>query len=111
MHPESILRESFWIAVVGANQIEDALVDWDDPTDSGGNTAPIAEHGLTPAEVESVLLYPDAEHDVSGSSGRPAAFGLAYTPGRFIIVVYEVLNSSDPLIVRPITAYEVPEPR
>ena len=89
--------------------MKDALVDWDDAADPEGNTAHIAQNGLTPDEVESVLLYPDAEHDVSGSSGRPVVFGLTYT-GRFIIVVYEVLNPDNPLIVRPITAYEVPEP-
>jgi hypothetical protein len=47
---------------------------------------------------------------VSDSSGRPIAFGTTDT-GRFIAVVFEVLNVADPLIFRPITAYEVPEPR
>jgi uncharacterized DUF497 family protein len=89
--------------------MEDALVDWDDPNDSDGNTAHIAQHGLRPDEIESVLLDPHASHDLSGSTGRPAVFGTT-TTGRFIIVVYEVLNPDDPLIVRPITAYEVPEP-
>jgi hypothetical protein len=89
--------------------MEDALIDWDEATDADGNTAHIAEHGLTPDEVESVLRSRDAAHDVSGSSGRPAAFGATNT-GRFIIVVYEVLNPDDPLIIRPVTAYEVPEP-
>jgi uncharacterized DUF497 family protein len=89
--------------------MEDALVDWDDPTDLDGNTDHVAEHGLTPEEVESVLLNPNAIQDVSGSTGRPAVFGMTNT-GRFIIVVYEVLNADDPLIVRPITSYDVPEP-
>jgi uncharacterized DUF497 family protein len=90
-------------------QMEDALVDWDEPGDPDGNTAHVAEHGLTQEEVESVLLNPKAQHDFSGSSGRPAAFGTTIT-GRFIIVVYEVLSKDDPLILRPFTAYEVPEP-
>jgi hypothetical protein len=89
--------------------MEGALVDWDDPHDAEGNTAHIAENGLTPEEVESVLLNPRASHDVSGSTGRPVAFG-STTTGRYIVVVYEVLNPDDPLIVRPITAYDVPEP-
>jgi uncharacterized DUF497 family protein len=89
--------------------MEDALIDWDDASDPDGNAAHIAEHGLTPDEVESVLRDPRASHDVSGSSGRPIAFGATHT-GRFIAVVYEVLNLDDPLILRPITAYEVPEP-
>lgn len=86
-----------------------ALVDWDDPGDPDGNTAHIGEHGLTPDEVESVIRDPNASHDVSGSTGRPVVFGTTNT-GRYIVVVYEVLSPDDPLIVRPITAYEVPEP-
>ena len=31
-------------------------VHWDDPDEPGGNVAHIAEHGLTPREVEDVLL-------------------------------------------------------
>jgi hypothetical protein len=89
--------------------MEDALVDWDDPGDSDGNTAHVGEHGLTPDEVESVLLDPRASHDTSGSTGRPVAFGTTDT-GRFIVVVYEVLNLDDPLVLRPITAYDVPGP-
>jgi hypothetical protein len=46
---------------------------------------------------------------VSDSSGRPIAFGVTGT-GRFIAVVFEVLNLTDPFIIRPITAYDVPEP-
>jgi hypothetical protein len=89
--------------------MEHALTDWDDPGDPEGNTAHIGEHGLTPEEVESVLRDPNASHDVSGSTGRPIAFGTTNT-GRYIVVVYEVLNPDDPLIVRPVTAYDVPEP-
>jgi uncharacterized DUF497 family protein len=89
--------------------MENALVDWDDPTDPDGNTAHIAEHGLSPEEVESVLLDPNASHDASASTGRPMDFGVTHT-GRFVAVVYEVLNPDDPLIVRPVTAYDVPEP-
>lgn len=89
--------------------MEYALLDWDDPTDPDGNTVHVGEHGLTPDEVESVLLDPRASHDVSGSTGRPIAFGTTNT-GRYIVIVYEVLNPDDPLIVRPITAYDVPEP-
>jgi hypothetical protein len=56
-----------------------------------------------------VLRDPNASHDVSGSTGRPVVFGSTNT-GRYIVVVYEVLSADDPLIVRPITAYDVPEP-
>jgi hypothetical protein len=47
--------------------------------------------------------------DVSDSSGRPIAFGNTVT-GRFIAVVFDVLSPADPLVIRPITAYDVPEP-
>jgi len=90
--------------------LQDALIDWDDPDDEGSNTAHIAEHGLSPEEVESALLDENATFDVSDSSGRPIAFGS--TPmGRFIAIVFEVLNLTDPLVIRPITAYDVPEPK
>jgi hypothetical protein len=56
------------------------------------------------------LIDDDTTFDVSDSSGRPMAFGATDT-GRFIAIVLELLNLSDPLIIRPITAYDVPEPR
>ena len=55
------------------------------------------------------MLAEDTTFDVSNASGRPIAFGYTDT-GRFILVVFEMLNIVDPLIIRPITAYEVPEP-
>jgi uncharacterized DUF497 family protein len=89
--------------------LRDALIDWDEPDDEGSNTAHVAEHGLTPQEVEFALLDEHTTFDVSDSSGRPIAFGTTDT-GRFIAVVFEVLNPADPLVIRPITAYDVPEP-
>lgn len=89
--------------------LRDALVDWDDADDIGGNTAHVAEHDLTPQEVESALFDENTTFDLSNSSGRPIAFGYTDT-GRFIAIVFEVLNISDPFIIRPITAYDVPEP-
>lgn len=90
-------------------RLRDALIDWDDPDDESGNTAHIAEHDLTPDEVESALVDENTTFDLSDSSGRPIAFGTTIT-GRFISVVFDVLNPADPLIIRPITAYDVPEP-
>ncbi|HVK18315.1 MAG TPA: hypothetical protein VM533_15345 [Fimbriiglobus sp.] len=60
-------------------------------------------------EVESALLDENTTFDVSDSSGLPIAFGTTGT-GRFIAVVFNVLNPADPLVIRPITAYDVPEP-
>ncbi len=90
--------------------LQDALIDWDDAGDPAGNTAHIAEHGLTPREVESALFDENTTFDVSDSSGRPIAFGYTDT-GRFIVVVFEILNLTDPLIIRPTTSYDVPEPK
>jgi uncharacterized DUF497 family protein len=89
--------------------LRDALIDWDDADDDGGNTAHIEAHGLTPQEVESALFDANTTFDVSDSTGRPIAFGSTGT-NRFIAVVFEVLNPADPLVIRPITAYDVPEP-
>ena len=84
--------------------MEDALIDWDED-----NIAHVAEHGLTPEEVESVLRNPRAEGDVSRSSGEELVQGCTFT-GRWIVVIYEVSNASDPMIIRPITAYEPDDP-
>jgi hypothetical protein len=89
--------------------LQDALIDWDGPDDEGSNTAHIADHGLTPEEVESALFEENTTFDVSDSSGCPIGFGITGT-GRFIAVVFDVLNPADPLVIRPITAYDVPEP-
>lgn len=89
--------------------LHDTWVDWDEPEDEGSNTAHIAEHGLTADEVESTLFDEATTFDISESSGRPVAFGHTAS-GRFIIVVFEVLSPADPIIIRPITAYDVPEP-
>jgi uncharacterized DUF497 family protein len=68
----------------------------------GGNVEHIAEHGLTPEEVEAVICNP-LEKKTSRSSGRPVVTG--YTvDGRLILVVYEEI---DEVTVYPVTAYEV----
>lgn len=42
---------------------------WDD--EPGGNVEHIAEHDISPEEVEDVVRNPDNEPDVSHSSGYP----------------------------------------
>lgn len=70
----------------------------------GGNVEHIAEHGLTPEDVEEVLLSP-LDRDISRSTGLPIVFG--FTPdGRYILVVYEQI---DEVTIYPVTAYEVEE--
>jgi hypothetical protein len=76
---------------------------WDRDDDAGGNVQHIAAHNLTKEEVEHVFENPTGT-DTSRSSGRPVVFGETGT-GRYIMVVYEVVDAST---VYPITAYEVP---
>jgi len=76
---------------------------WDLDDDPDGNVWHIAEHGVTPEEVEEV--FDDiSDHDVSRSTGRPAVFGDTRA-GRHLIVVYEEVDDET---IYPITAYEVP---
>ena len=84
------------------------FIDWDDEDDPRGNVQHIAANGITVYEVEDVLNDPAATDDWSRSSGRPIRFGHTST-GKFIAVIYDV-ESEDPKIVYPVTAYEVPEP-
>lgn len=77
----------------------DIFWNFDDPD---GNVEHVAEHGLTPEDVNFVLMNPD-EIGVSESSGRPIAFG--YTgDGRYICVVYEEV---DAMTLYPVTAFEI----
>lgn len=70
--------------------------------EEGGNVAHIAEHGLTPEDVEEVIFNP-LDRDISRSSGLPIVFGL--TPdGRYIMVVYEQIDETT---VYPVTAYDI----
>lgn len=78
---------------------------WND--EPGGNVAHIAEHGLTPEDVEEVLFSPlsPMDRDVVRSTGLPIVFG--FTPdGRYILVVYEQI---DEVTIYPVTAYDVEE--
>jgi uncharacterized DUF497 family protein len=75
---------------------------WDD--EPNGNVDHIEEHGLTVDDVEHVLAHPDSK-SVSRSSGLPCVFGTALD-GRYIIVVYELVDSDT---IYPVTAYEVAE--
>ena len=82
---------------------------WDLEDDPDGNIAHIAEHGITPSDVEEVFEDPGASEDTSRSSGDPMTFGETLN-GRYLAVVWELAND-DPRMVRVITAYEAPRPR
>lgn len=73
--------------------------EWDE---EDGNVAHIAEHGVSPEDVEEVFEHP-IRYEKSRTSGRPIVFG--YTnDGRRIAVVYEQLDGTT---LYPVTAYEV----
>ena len=86
-----------------------AHVVWDLEDDPDGNVLHIASHGLSQEEVESVLFDPDSDTTRSRSTGEKITFGYTST-GRYIAVVWEHVMD-EPRTMRPITAYEVPEPR
>ena len=83
-----------------------ARVIWDD--EPGGNVEHIAQNGLTPDEVDTVLLDDSIPTAYSNSTGKPCKFGHTLT-GKHIIVVWDEVDD-DPLTIYPATAYEVPEP-
>jgi hypothetical protein len=85
------------------------LVIWDLEDDPQGNIQHIAQHGVTPEEVEEVLNDRHSRTAHSNSSGRPITFGWTGAH-RYLAVVWEVADE-DPLTVYPITAYPAPEPR
>lgn len=70
---------------------------WDDE-----NIQHVADHGVTQAEFEEVVMDPD-QVKWSRLSGRPIAFGESST-GKYIACVYEML---DGVTVYPVTAYEI----
>lgn len=77
---------------------------WDLPDDPTGNVQHIAEHGLTPADVEYVVNHP-RRHAKSRSTGRPMVFGR--TPsGEEIVVIFEEIDDST---IYPVTSYLVEE--
>ncbi len=75
---------------------------WDLDDDPDGNVHHIAEHGVTPEEVEEVFDN-ISDRDVSRTTNRPVVFGDTRT-GRHLIVVYENIDGDT---IYPITAYEV----
>lgn len=75
---------------------------WND--EPGGNAEHIAEHGITPDEVERVVCNP-LKKTTSRSSHRPVATGYT-SDGRVIFVVYEEI---DAITIYPVTAYVVDE--
>jgi uncharacterized DUF497 family protein len=73
---------------------------WDDDPEEG-NVAHIADHGLSPADVEHAF-HNVIRFTTSRSSGRPALFGLTLDD-RVLFVVYEEIDKD---MIYVFTAYE-----
>lgn len=84
--------------------VEFDFIEWDDEADPVGNVRHIAEHDITPEEVEDVL-YGSGSDGVSRTTGRPIRFGRT-SAGRDIVVIYEAEQDGGITVIRPITAYE-----
>jgi len=83
----------------------DAIIAWDMEDDPKGNVQHIADNGITMEEVEEVLLNDRNPVGESRSSGRPITIGDT-SSGKRIAVVWEQ-EAHNPLVIRPVTAYEV----
>jgi hypothetical protein len=83
----------------------DAVVAWDMEDDPQGNVQHISQHGITMEEVEEVLLDENNPVGESRSSGLPITFGETSTGKRIAVIWEQALDN--PLIIRPVTAYEI----
>lgn len=77
---------------------------WDLADDRYGNVVHIAEHGISPDEVEEVLANPECL-DLSRTTGRWIAIAET-SSGRTLLVVFEEIDETT---VYPVTAYEIEE--
>jgi hypothetical protein len=83
----------------------DAIVAWDMEDDPKGNVQHIAANGITMEEVEEVLLNENNPVGESRSTGRPITFGETSTGKRIAVIWEQALDN--PLVIRPVTAFEV----
>ena len=85
------------------------VFDWDDEDDLEGNTWHIIGQGeITVEDVEEVLHHHVGKVEPSKTSGNPIVFG-STLDGKHIAVVFKFEDDPELIIVRPITAYTVPE--
>jgi hypothetical protein len=85
------------------------LILWDDEDDTQGNVQHILGPGeVTLEEVEEVLSDHQGPVEPSSESGNPIVFGWT-SKGKHIAVVFTFEDDPDLIIVRPKTAFPVPE--
>jgi hypothetical protein len=88
----------------------DAQILWDLEDEPEGNVRHIAANGVTVEEYAEVFAANYGSATISRESGRPITFGWTST-GKHIAVVWDEVQSEDPLIIRPVTAFEAPPRR
>ena len=84
---------------------------WDSEDDEDGNYWHIVTegHGVTQEEVDEVLCSHHGQATTSRTTGNPICFGWT-TTGKYLAVVFDEAHD-DPLMLRPITAFEPNPPR
>ena len=81
----------------------DVQILWDLEDDPDGNVQHVAANDVTVEEYVEVFAG-------NCSRGWPICFGWTST-GKHIAVVWEEVQPEDPLIIRPVTAFETPPRR
>ena len=88
----------------------DVQILWDLEDDPDGNVQHVAANDVTVEEYVEVFAGHCEQATASRESGRPICFGWTST-GKHIAVVWEEVQPEDPLIIRPVTAFETPPRR
>ena len=87
--------------------MNDVQILWDLEDDPDGNVQHIAANGVTVEEYVEVFSGNYQRASVSRESGRPITFGWTST-GKHIAFVWDEVQPEDPLMIRPVTAFETP---
>ncbi len=88
----------------------DVQILWDLEDDPDGNVLHIAANGVSVDEYVEVFIANYGQATTSRESGRPITFGWTST-GKHVAVVWDEVQSEDPLVIRPVTAFETPPKR
>jgi len=87
--------------------MSDVQILWDLEDEPDGNVQHIAANGVTVDEYVEVFAGNYQRATISRESGRPITFGWTST-GKHIAVIWDDVQSEDPWIIRPVTAFETP---
>ncbi len=83
---------------------------WDLEDDPDGNVQHLVANEVTTEEYVEVFVGNYEGATISRETGRPICFGWTST-GKHIAVVWDVVQQEDPLMIRPVTAFETPPKR